>query len=143
MMMIKMKKLRILFIRAEQDVFIRALIRLGCVEPSEADETAESAELTALADRVEVGLDQYQANKERLLLLGTEYTLLLTGWMPAPSESALISFMSEFTCAWDIEDPSPEEHEKVPVKMKYPRLFGKLYRGGGKLFSPLMEKAIL
>ena len=136
----KMKKLRILIVRAELDAFIRALIELGCVEPSGVDELLEDPELTALVERETVDLEQYQANKEQLLLLGTEYTLLLTGWIPAPSESGLISMMSEFTCAWDILDPSPDEREKIPVKLKWPKLYGKLYRGGGKLFSPLIHE---
>ena len=51
-------------------------------------------------------------------LLGTEYSLVLTGWTTAPSESELGTVLSKYACAWELSDPTPEEYETVPVLLK-------------------------
>ena len=51
-------------------------------------------------------------------LLNTEYSLLLTGWVTAPSESKLSDTLSKYTCAWELSDPTPEESEDVPIALK-------------------------
>ncbi len=55
-------------------------------------------------------------------LVGTDNTFYLQGWIPAPSEERLLSILSVFTCAWETQDPAPEEYEQVPVKLKSNRL---------------------
>ena len=51
-------------------------------------------------------------------LLGTDYSLLLTGWVPAASEPELLVVLSKFTSAWELSDPLPEEYSNVPVELK-------------------------
>ena len=51
-------------------------------------------------------------------LLGTQYSLMLTGWIPAVSEPELTAKLSGFDCAWELEEPSKEEYSKVPVSLK-------------------------
>ena len=55
-------------------------------------------------------------------LVGTDNAFYLQGWIPAPSEERLIDILSGFTCAWETQDPAPEEYEQVPVKLKSNRL---------------------
>lgn len=81
--------------------------------------------LISLADkRSIVKLAQDRARQEiqreecrgRLLDTGTAY--FLEGWAPAPELKALERTLGAFTCAWDTEDPAPEEYHRVPVKLK-------------------------
>ena len=51
-------------------------------------------------------------------LIGTDYSLYLTGWVPAASEPDLLVLMTKFICAWELSDPIEEEYEKVPVELK-------------------------
>ena len=51
-------------------------------------------------------------------LLGTQYSLMLTGWVTAPSEPRLSDVLSKYICAWELSDPSPEEYASVPVLLK-------------------------
>ncbi len=55
-------------------------------------------------------------------LVGTENTFYLQGWIPAEAEERLAGILSGFTCAWETEEPTPEEYEEVPVKLKNNKL---------------------
>ncbi|MCL2125214.1 MAG: V-type ATP synthase subunit I [Oscillospiraceae bacterium] len=48
-------------------------------------------------------------------LLGTRYSVVLTGWATARSEPQLAEMLGKYSCAWEFTDPTPEEYEKVPV----------------------------
>lgn len=50
-------------------------------------------------------------------LVGTQYSLLLTGWLCAPQEQELITRLSKYSCAWELEEPAPEEYVDVPVAL--------------------------
>ncbi|MDR0491216.1 MAG: hypothetical protein LBH28_08250, partial [Oscillospiraceae bacterium] len=50
-------------------------------------------------------------------LLGTQSSLLLTGWAAAPAEPDIVSILSKYTCAWSFEDPSRDEYGAVPVEL--------------------------
>ncbi|MDR2571933.1 MAG: hypothetical protein LBD23_16775 [Oscillospiraceae bacterium] len=119
------------------------LIELQCVEPIEPDLTLDPPELIDLVKRESIELDVYEANKDRIALLTTQYTYTLVGWIPSESEPELESALSEFTCAWSIEDPLPSEYDEIPVFMKYPQFFGKLRSSGRKVFEPLSRKHLI
>ena len=51
-------------------------------------------------------------------LLGTDYSVVLTGWVPAESESPLVDLLTKFTCAWELTEPAVEEYQNVPVLLK-------------------------
>ena len=55
-------------------------------------------------------------------LVGTENTFYLQGWIPAVAEEQLAETLGGFTCAWETEEPAPEEYEQVPVKLKSNKL---------------------
>lgn len=55
-------------------------------------------------------------------LVGTDNTFCLQGWIPAESEGLLADILGDFTCAWETQDPAPEEYEEVPVKLKSNKL---------------------
>jgi len=103
--------------------------------------TAQIAENAAHLDDLQLCYDHYcvritiaQAVEK---LLGTDYTLILTGWTPAASENVLIQKLSQYTCAWQISDPSHGEGENVPIKLTGPKFLGKFNKDGGKQFQPM------
>ena len=55
-------------------------------------------------------------------LVGTENTFYLQGWLPAQSEEQLAGILRDFTCAWETQEPAPDEYEEVPVKLKSNKL---------------------
>ena len=72
-------------------------------------------ELQLSADRVRQILAAESA-KEKLLTGGA--ILYLDGWLEAPEEPKLKALLEKFDCAYELEEPSPEEYPRVPVKLK-------------------------
>ena len=54
--------------------------------------------------------------KDRLLYTGSAY--FLEGWVPAVELPKLEKTLANFACAWETQDPTPEEYPQVPVKLK-------------------------
>jgi len=138
-----MKKLSLIITHSDIVNIISELIMLECVEPLEPEITLDPPELTDLVRREVMELDDYDANKESIVLLATQYTYTLVGWIPAEYEAELSSILTEFECAWIFEDPHPYDYDNIPVHIKYPQLFGKLRSGGRRVFEPLSKKNIL
>jgi vacuolar-type H+-ATPase subunit I/STV1 len=46
-------------------------------------------------------------------LLGTEYTLVLTGWLPVKAEQKLVHILSKHACVWEFQTP-PRGEPGVP-----------------------------
>jgi len=138
-----MKKLSIIIAHPDIVSIISELIILECVEPIVPEISLDPPELTELVRREVMELDDYDANKESITLLATQYTYTLVGWIPAEYESELSSILSEFEVAWVFEDPHPYDYDDIPVHIKYPQLFGKLRSGGRRVFEPLAKKTLL
>jgi len=138
-----MKKLSLIIAHTDIVNVISELIDLECVEPIEPELTLDPPELTDLVKREVMELDGFESNKESLLLLTTQYTYTLVGWMPAEYEEELTSALSGFTCSWTIDDPFPYDYDSIPVHVKYPQVFGKLRSGGRRVFEPLSRKHII
>ena len=138
-----MKKLCLIIAHSDIVNVISELIDLECVEPIEPELTMDPPELTDLVKREVMELDDFESNKESLLLLATQYTYTLTGWMPAECEADLTAALSGFTCSWTIDDPFPYDYDNIPVYIKYPQVFGKFRSGGRRVFEPLSKKHLL
>ncbi|MCL2391334.1 MAG: hypothetical protein FWC66_01835 [Oscillospiraceae bacterium] len=132
-----MRKLSMLVIREEFEQFLHELLTLGCAEISEAEDFPSDSELYPLAKREIIDLAPFKANKDSISVLGTKYTVYLTGWLPTKREMELIPLFKNFICAWALEDTSPEEALFAPVQLRFPWFFGKHRLAGRKLFSPL------
>lgn len=80
------------------------------------------AQLTSLAEPIRQAADRasVRINREegRSRLLDTEKTFLLEGWVPAEKWPELESQLKNYSCAWELRDPTEEEYPKVPVKLK-------------------------
>ena len=55
-------------------------------------------------------------------LVDTDTAFLLSGWIPAEAEEKLAGLLEGYTCAWETEEPAPEEYPEVPVKLRSNRL---------------------
>jgi len=64
--------------------------------------------LKLCADRLALEVIREEAKEK---LSASESTFVLEGWIPARQETALGALLDEFTCAWEIRDPSPEEYK--------------------------------
>lgn len=133
----KIKKISILILRADFDRFIRELILFGCVDIGASDDEFEDSGLDSLAERKKMDLGQYNANRDAITVFETDYTLLMTGWIPVKSVDNLLTILSGYIHAWGIRDPSPDEIDKVPIRI-LPKFFGKLLSGTRRSFSPLV-----
>ena len=55
-------------------------------------------------------------------LMGMDSTVIMQGWVPAEKEKELASLLENYGCAWETEDPSPDEYPDVPVQLKNNRV---------------------
>jgi len=131
------KRLALIVSRADLEPVLREILQLGCVEVSEPDEPGESLEQSSAVTLEAVNLSGTGANRERIVMLGTEYTIILTGWISPRMEADLESLLKKYTCAWEIELPSPDELETAPVILRFPWFFGTLRGKNRRLFTPL------
>ena len=133
----KMKKLSILVTREDMESFFTELVSLGCVEITEAEDFPADSELHALVKREIVDLTPFNANKDSISVLGTKYTVSLTGWLPSHCEPGLLPLLKNCMCAWELSDPSADELDIAPIELSCPWFFGKYRLAGRKLFAPL------
>ena len=134
---IKMKKLSLIVTREDFEKVLRELIRMKCVEVTDPDILPESSELHEFVKRVVADIEQLNANRDSLALLGTDNTLMLTGWVPSKSVPEVSSRLADFTCTFEFIQPSADESLLAPVELKHPGFFGKFRLGGRTQFKPL------
>jgi len=135
-----MKKVNLIIARSDIVDVLSELMYLECVEPIEPEVTIDPPELSDLIKREVMGLDDYEANQENIVLLSTQYTYTLAGWMPAQFEQALSEALSGFSCSWMVDDPFPYDYDNIPVLLKFPWFFGRLRSGGRRVFAPLSKE---
>jgi len=141
--MSSMKKICLIVSHLDIVSVLSELIDMECVEPIEPEVRLDPPELTDLVKREVMDLEAYDANKDRIILLATQYTYTLIGWMPDDFEHELSTRLSGFTCAWAFEEPLPEELDDLPTYIKHPQLFGKIRSGGRRVFEPLGKNHLI
>jgi len=132
-----MKKISLIIARQDIVDVLSELIDLKCIEPMEPEVSLDPPELADLVKREVMDLEGYETNHNSIALLATQYTYLLTGWTPSQSVQELESIISNFSCAWVLEDPFPYDYDNIPVLLKFPGILGKLRSGGRRVFEPL------
>ena len=135
----KMKKLMLLMTRKDMEDVLRELVLLRCVEVAEPDSLLEDPELAALLKRETVKLDSINSNVKSFVMLGTQYTLLMTGWVPTSLRDKFVDKLSYLPCAWELDDLSPDELDIAPVVLRCPGFLTKYRLAGRKQFEPLMQ----
>jgi len=138
-----LKKLNLIVAHSDIVNVISELIDLECFEPIEPELTLDPPDLTDLLKHEVMELDVYEANRDSITLLATQYTYTLIGWVSDEFEPELAMFLSRFTCCWSIEDPHPYDYDQIPILIKYPQVFGKLRSGGRKVFEPLSKRNLI
>jgi len=135
-----MKKISLAASRGDMENVLRELILLGCVEVYDPEDLPDDLGISNAVWREAFELEEYNATSERIVLLATEYTFLLYGWFAAGSEPGLSARLSDYTCAWETSDLTPDEFDVAPAKLCCPGFFGKMRLSGRKLFDPLRVK---
>jgi len=137
---VKIKKLTIISSREDIENILRELIALGCFEVSEPHDLLAGLKLPPGFSLEILPIDHLGAGKESIELLGTQHTIMLSGWITSRSEASVESKLENSNCTWEIEIPSAEESMHTPVDLCCPNFFGKLRRGGRRQFVPLVTK---
>ncbi len=50
--------------------------------------------------------------------MGLDTTVVMQGWVPADCEASLGELLERYDCAWETEEPSPDDYPQVPVLLK-------------------------
>ena len=79
----------------------------------------ETPAIRLAADRCTQEIAKAQAADR---LAHSERTFFLDGWVPCEDVGKLETLLEHYCCAWELEDPSPEEYPDVPVKLKNNKL---------------------
>ncbi len=80
-----------------------------------AAEAPHREELKLAADRLSTRIAMAEAEER---LYGTGSAVVLEGWFPAEREEELKQLLERFECAWETSEPSEDEYDQVPVKLK-------------------------
>ncbi|MEG1987914.1 MAG: V-type ATPase 116kDa subunit family protein [Oscillibacter sp.] len=91
--------------RRDQEAITTAIVACGRARDA----------LRVYADRLSAEAAR-ETSAERLLTNGT--ILFFEGWAPGESMDAVGALLDSMNCAWEAEDPTPEEYPDVPVKLK-------------------------
>ena len=133
----KIKKVNLLFVRAELEAIIRDLIALEIIDIDDPVIPEDDEILSSSLKLEQIDIKEHDTNYNFITLLGTEQTLYLTGWIWAKSQQEIIDMASKHTCAWEILDPTHEELKNAPIMLIRPRFLFGLYKGKRRLFYPL------
>ena len=105
-----------------QDNIAGAKDRLEGIAEQKAELTAQITAAAEYRDTLRLCYDHIGTKIARAeaaeKLIGTDYSLVLSGWATAPSEPQLAELLSKYDCAWELSDPSPDEYGNVPVLLK-------------------------
>ncbi len=71
---------------------------------------------------IQLGLDtltnSISTQESACKLLNTDSSFTFNGWVTKPNEEELAEMLSKYDCAWETEDPVPDEYPDVPIKLK-------------------------
>ena len=83
------------------------------------EKASQRAELKLAADIAAASISRSEAEGR---LMGLDSTVVMQGWLPAEKEEDLSRILENYDCAWETEDPLPEEYPDVPVQLKNNRI---------------------
>ena len=76
----------------------------------------------ALKRCVDRSVQEISCEEAKGHLVDTATAFFLDGWIPAESEEKLTELLGGYTCAWETIEPTPDEYDQVPVKLKSNKL---------------------
>lgn len=80
-----------------------------------AAQADKRGEIKLCADRMSTRIGSAEAEDK---LYGMDSAVMLEGWILADREPELAALFDKYDCAWETEDPKPEEYHAVPVKLR-------------------------
>ena len=83
------------------------------------EKASQRADLKLAADIAAASISRSEAEGR---LMGLDSTVVMQGWLPAEKEEDLSRILENYDCAWETEDPLPEEYPDVPVQLKNNRI---------------------
>ena len=134
----RIKKVGILFLRTDLDAILNDLISAEIIDVAEPS-LANAPELESSVTKEVINIEQYNANRDAITLLGTRHTFYMTGWIWVKSELEFVTLVSKYTCAWEVVDPTSEELSNAPIMLIRPQFLFGLYNGDRELFSLLSK----
>ena len=100
--------------------------RLAALEEKIAEAKEHVASFAPWRDSLKLCVDrsvqEISCEEAKGHLVDTATAFFLDGWIPAESEEKLAEVLGAYTCAWETIEPTPEEYEQVPVKLKSNKL---------------------
>lgn len=104
--------------KAEQALKELAAEKEACTKAI-IEETVRRDDMKLSLDKMAAKIAMAEAEEK---LLGTESSVIMSGWAPAENEAALAEVFSRYACAYELSDPPEEEYPNVPVKLKNNRV---------------------
>ncbi len=105
-----------------KEVTARAKQSLLDLEKGKQEKTDAIIAEAANRQKLQLGLETIQTMIDReeasTKSLNTRSTFRMEGWITAPEEEKLGEVLDKYTCAWETEDPDPENPAEVPIKLK-------------------------
>ncbi|MBR5217436.1 MAG: V-type ATP synthase subunit I [Oscillospiraceae bacterium] len=92
------------------------------IADTEAALQAMGEEQTALKQCIDRIALEIQREESHARLLTDECIFYLDGWVPEKEVERLELELQHFDCAWQTDEPTPEEYEQVPVKLENNRV---------------------
>lgn len=94
----------------------------GKIEKAKEHIVSFAPQRDALKRCVDRSVQEIACEEAKGHLVDTATAFFLDGWIPAESEESVAELLGGYTCAWETIEPTPDEYEQVPVKLKSNKL---------------------
>ncbi len=105
-----------------QENYDASCARLEALGEEKAGYVAELAALGSEREALQLGVDTLSTRIARAeseeKLLDTVSTFTFRGWVPECDEGRLAEVLAKYDCAWETEDPDPDEVKNVPIQLR-------------------------
>ena len=94
----------------------------GKIEQAKEHIASYAPQRDALKRCVDRSVQEISCEEAKGHLVDTATAFFLDGWIPAESEESVAELLGGYTCAWETVEPTPDEYDQVPVKLKSNKL---------------------
>ena len=88
------------------------------LKQAEQELAAQGGQMENIYQEIDRSAVDIKREDARSHLLDTQKTFFLEGWIPAEYWEKAEKNLEKFDCAYQVEDPAPEEYPEVPVQLK-------------------------
>ena len=94
----------------------------GKIEQAKEHIASYAPQRDALKRCVDRSVQEISCEEAKGHLVDTATAFFLDGWIPAEAEESVAELLGGYTCAWETVEPTPDEYDQVPVKLKSNKL---------------------